>query len=247
VDTVRLLLISDIHNNPLGLLIAKELVTRFSIDGVLNAGDITDRGSRPEAALFERFGDFGLPHVIAAGNHEDVAMMTRLRGLRGVTVLESNRVDNATIQGITILGDSDPNAYTIESNPDNELAQEQIPLRCEALAARIDAVSPEVILVHDKRLGECAAREAEARGLTMMFANGHSHKQAYREHGTVIEVNPGTSGANGFKSATDLPYGFAMLEFDPTNVRPVSVCLFQFDKPGLLRANYCHIARTTGL
>lgn len=239
-DTTRLLLISDIHNNPLGLLIAEELATRFEVDGILNAGDFTDRGTAPEGELFASFGDLGLPQVIAPGNHEDRATLERAKRIPDAIVFEPGN-DLAEIAGITVIGAADPNAFFIDSNPFNELAEERVPVLCEGLAARWADVRPQVVLVHDPRLGECAAERAREEGAILVFAWGHLHAPAYEQRGTMISVSPGSSGAAGFKSDVVLPYGFSLLEFDRTSGEPISICNFLFVDPSTLEQSTCHI------
>lgn len=243
-NTTKLLLISDVHNNPLGLLIARELADRFSVDGILDAGDFTDRGSPPEAALFARFATFSEPHIIVGGNHEDSAVMQQVRKIRGVSVLDAGGNDFATIGDITILGDSDPNSHSVSSDPFNEVARREIPLQCDRLAERVLELRPQIVMVHDPRQGECAADLARSSDVPLVFAWGHTHRQAYEKHGSVVGVSAGTSGANGIKSGRPAPYGFALLEFDRETSALSSVCLFQFDGPSALRQTSCHIAAT---
>ena len=239
-DTIRLLLISDIHNNPLGLLIAEQLADRFDADGILNAGDFTDRGTAPEGELFASFGDLGLPQVIAPGNHEDTATLARAAEIADTVVFgpETNR---AIVAGLEVIGEADPNAFFIRSDPSNELAEERVPVLCEGLAALWSETHAPIVLVHDPRLGECAAERAREEGAILVFAWGHLHEPAYEQRGTVISVSPGSSGAAGFKSDVVLPYGFTLLEFDRTTNEPVSVCTFLFDDPSTLQQSTCHI------
>ncbi len=241
-NTTKILVVSDIHNNPVGLLIAQEIVRRFGADGVVNAGDFTDRGSEPEAELFARFGDLGLPHALVGGNHEDRSVLDRARRIPKVKVLEREREDTLTIAGITVLGDTDPNAYSIASDPENEIAREEIPVRCGRLAERMLEVGPEILLVHDPAQGQCAADLAETQNIPLVFVWGHLHRPAYEVRGSVVSVSPGTSGANGIKTGKSAPYGFAFLEFDPTTRELISVCEFLLDGPSKLRQAACHIA-----
>jgi predicted phosphodiesterase len=242
--TVKLLVVSDVHNNPLGLIIAKQLVERFDVSGVLNAGDFTDRGTIPEAELFARFAAFGVPQVIVGGNHEDVPTLRRVQRMRDSVLLQPGR-DTARIAGLTVLGDTDPNAYFIGDDPRNREAERQIPLVCERLRERFLVVHPEILLVHDPRMGECASRTAEEMELPLLFVWGHLHRPAYAQNGTVVSVSPGTSGANGIKTPRAAPYGFSLLEFDAQK-RVVSVCTFLFEDPTTLSETSCHIQPEAG-
>jgi hypothetical protein len=57
----------------------------------------------------------------------------------------------------------------------------------------------------------------------------------------VLELSPGTSGANGIKTPKSAPFGFGLLEFDPNTGELVSACLFAFDDPAHLRETECRI------
>lgn len=242
-EATRVLLISDLQNNPLGLVITQELVERFGIDLILDAGDFTDRGTAVEGELFKAFADVGVPYVIAPGNHEDAAALLRAQQVEGVRVI-SEEEDIVTIGGVRILGAPDPNAGSIDSNPNNEVAREMIPIGCERLAQRWAAEGPHVVIVHDPRLGECAARLAESVGEPLVYAWGHTHKQALEERGSVLGVSAGTSGANGPKSAVEAPYGFAMIELD-AQMLVSEVCLFEFNGLRQARQVNCRFLEPT--
>lgn len=237
--TVRLLVVSDVHNNPIGLMMARELASSFDVDGVLDAGDFTDRGTKLEGEVFARFAALGVPHVIVGGNHEDAAALARARSVEQVSLI-GLEPDVARVAGVVVLGASDPNATVIEDDPNNPRARSDIPRLCEALARRLVPSGAHVLLVHDPRMGECAAEAAEASGRPLVFVWGHTHKQVYEVRGSVIGLSPGTSGANGFKSAKDTPYGFSLLELDPLTKSVESVCNFLLDSPSRVRQATCH-------
>jgi predicted phosphodiesterase len=237
--SLRLLVVSDVHNNPIGLMMARELATRFDVDGVLDAGDFTDRGTKLEGEVFARFAALNVPHVIVGGNHEDAAALARASSVEGVTVI-GLEPDVARVAGVVVLGASDPNAAVIDDNPNNARARSDMPRLCEALAKRLVPTGAQILMVHDPRMGECAAKAAEEQGRPLVFVWGHTHKQAYEVHGSVTGLSPGTSGANGFKSAKDTPYGFSLLELDPLTKSLTSVCNFLLDSPSRVRQATCH-------
>lgn len=240
--TVRFLVISDLHNNPLGLLVAQELVRSFKVNVVLNAGDFTDRGSEPEAELFARFGSLAPRQIVVGGNHEDRPTMDRVRRIAGATILERGGTDLVDLDGITVLGDSDPNSFGISSNPFDPAAQAEIPVRCEDLGVRWTQTDATIVMVHDPRMGACAADAARQEILPLVFVWGHTHRPALGVNGTVLELSVGTSGANGIKTPKEAPYGFGLLEFDPTTHQVTSACVFQFDDPAHLRETSCLVA-----
>lgn len=237
--TLRVLVVSDLHNNPLGLLIAQELVRNFDVNAVLNAGDFTDRGTEPEAELFARFGSLAPKQVVVGGNHEDRPTMDRIKRVAGVTVLESGGTDVVDLGGVTVLGDSDPNSYGISSNPFDPAAQAEIPVRCDQLRSRWLTTHATIVMVHDPKMGTCVADAAREANLPLVFVWGHTHKPALDVNGTVLEMSDGTSGANGIKTPKPAPYGFGLLEFDATTHAISSACIFQFDDPAHLRETSC--------
>jgi predicted phosphodiesterase len=240
--TVRYLVMSDIHNNPLGLLIAKELVDRFGVKVVLNAGDFTDRGTQPEAELFARSGALAPKQIVVGGNHEDKPTMDRIRRIPGVTVLEAGRTDLVDLDGVTVLGDSDPNSYGISSNPFDPAALAEIPIRCVALKDRWVQTHATILMVHDPKMGACAADEARAEQRPLVLVWGHTHKAALSVNGMVLELSDGTSGANGIKTPKPAPYGFGLLEFDAETHEVASACIFQFDDPAHLKETSCLVS-----
>jgi predicted phosphodiesterase len=237
--TLRVLVLSDLHNNPLGLLIAQQLVRSFEATVVLNAGDFTDRGTEPEAELFARFGSLAPKQIVIGGNHEDRPTMDRIRTIPGVTVLERGGTDLVDIGGVTVLGDSDPNSLGISSNPFDPAALAEIPTRCEQLRARWLTTRATIVMVHDPKMGTCVADAAREQKLPLVFVWGHTHKTALDVNGTVLELSDGTSGANGIKTPKPAPYGFGLLEFDATTHALSSACIFQFDDPAHLRETSC--------
>ncbi len=243
--TVRVLVVSDLHNNPLGLLIAQQLVRSFDVGVVLNAGDFTDRGSEPEAELFARFGSLAPRQIVVGGNHEDRPTMDRIRRIPGVTVLEQGGTDFVDLGEVSVLGDSDPNSFGISSNPFDPEALAQIPVRCDQLRARWEQTHATIVMVHDPKMGTCAADAARAQNLPLVFVWGHTHKPALDVHGLVLELSAGTSGANGIKTPKPAPYGFGLLEFDVATREISSACTFQFDDPAHLDETSCLVRPLT--
>jgi len=237
---IRFLVAGDLQSNPLGLLIAGRLATEFDVDAILDAGDVTERGTAAEGELFAEFSRISVPYIIVPGNHEDDAAIRRLSQIPNVRVV-TDREDTVTIEGVTILGAEDPNARSIEVDPRNELATEKRPVICAHLVNRLRQTGAQVLLVHDPLIGECAERDAIERQRPLLSVWGHTHRAAFRRDGAVVGLSPGTSGANGVKSDNVAPYGFALVEMDSITRRPSSVCLFAFDTPGELGRADCHL------
>ena len=239
-STIRFLIAGDLQANPLGLLIAERLATEFEVNAILDAGDVTERGTAVEGELFAAFSRISVPYVVVPGNHEDDAAIRRLSRIPNVRVITDDD-DVVTIEGVTIVGAEDPNARSIEVNPGNDLALERRPQICERLVDRVEQSGAQILIVHDPKIGECAEADAIERERPLLYVWGHTHKPAFRRSGGVVGLSPGTSGANGIKSNNEAPYGFALVEMDASTHRPVSVCLFAFDSPGELGRADCRL------
>lgn len=239
-ETIRLLFVADLQSNPVGLVIAGRLADEFDVAAIIDAGDVTERGTALEGEIFASFSSIGVPYVVAPGNHEDDAAIARLQQIPNVTVL-TDRADNTTVAGVTIVGAEDPNARSIEVDPDNQVARTKKPVLCAHLVDRVAQTKAHILLVHDKAIGECAAQAAQSTSTPLLFAWGHAHRSAFEERGSVISVSPGTSGAGGVKTDRGSPYGFAVIELDAVTKATTSVCLFAFEAPSDLARADCRL------
>ena len=96
----KILLISDLHSNPVGIELIKSLISAFNIDMVIDTGDLSDFGTALEAKTAEAISNLNLPYIFIPGNHETPEMVAFLAQLPNVTVLKGATTE---IQGIKIL------------------------------------------------------------------------------------------------------------------------------------------------
>ncbi|MBW8767318.1 MAG: metallophosphoesterase, partial [Geodermatophilales bacterium] len=104
-DTVTLLHVSDLHLNPAGFDLVREVARNFKVDGVLDTGDITDWGSQPENQLISSVGTLGVPYVYIRGNHDSSTTAALIASQPNATVLDDSVT---TVAGIEIAGMPDP-------------------------------------------------------------------------------------------------------------------------------------------
>jgi predicted phosphodiesterase len=212
-DVRRVLLFSDLHTNVFGMRYASRLALGGDdpVDLVLVAGDVTDGGTRDEAELFLRLFSppEGVPVLMVGGNHEDRPAMEAF-AQSGFTVLDW---EAATAAGLTVYGVSDPVASTSQVDSEVELlaAQDE---RLVGLWLELEA--PDVLMVHDIRQAERTVELAEEAGEPLVVAYGHDHVLSVSRRGSVVLVDPGTSGASGYGSlgrGEEIPYTFQLLDF----------------------------------
>jgi len=184
---VRILHISDIHNNPLAGDFVKVLVKGLSPNLIMNTGDMTDMGTALELKLMDSLKGIGKPHFFVSGNHDSPEVVEELKRDFGLRVLDG---DIATHGKLRIIGFGDPKAnvsFDAEVDPEEML---------EATGRIIEKLSklkkkPDVLMVHNPDIGRAAA------GLSPVILSGHAHSIRAERIGDSVLIVAGTTGAAG--------------------------------------------------
>ncbi len=244
-DVTRVLVVSDMHDNVVGMMLAsslaKDQTDPFSF--VLLAGDITTRGTNPEAQLFtHQFSSDGLPVLMVGGNHEDYPAM-KVFQRAGYRLLDDSAESEG---GLSVFGVTDPKAWSLEATPDQGLLE-------AGGAAALDRFQrleppPQVFLVHDFAEARAIVEYAKERGLSLTVVYGHDHVASVKRDGTVTLVDAGTSGASGYLTLGQEgspPYTFQILDFSrEPEPRLLSVTTMSYEGLyGRSTATYTPIAR----
>jgi predicted MPP superfamily phosphohydrolase len=189
-NVITVLHISDIHDNPLGFDLTARLAKQFSVDAVIDTGDVTTNGTPLEATQLARIGQLGVPYVFVRGNHDSASTQAAVASEKNAVVLD-DRV--ATVAGLTIAGIGDPRFTPVEGSA--------APDRPEAVAAdtqlagtirTYDAAHPDdpvdLALVHDPSAADPLA------GTVPLVLAGHLHKREVRTVGPTTILVEGTTG-----------------------------------------------------
>jgi len=207
---LKLLHISDLHNNPAGLRLVEEVVRTFNVDMVLDTGDITDFGSPLENHLLERLAKLKVPYIVTLGNHDSAQTMEKLKAFPNVIMLNNREV---RVKGLRIAGIFDPAALTADVVPPPSETLGKYINQLNGLLNKLDHV-PDILMVHSPRMAINFA------GKVPLILNGHDHHYSTRQlKGTSI-VDAGTTGAaglRGLQSTREVPYSLYLLHF---NQRP---------------------------
>ncbi len=188
-DSVAILHVSDIHSNPLGVELARQLARRFEVDAVLDTGDLTNFGVTAEARIGRLIERIDVPYYLVPGNHDSAANETALDRVPNLTVLDG---DVAEVEGVRVLGWGDPTDTNWNSIPPDEAAEIRL-AEGEEVAAEVEELAPDVLAVHDKRMAEASYGE-----IALVLA-GHYHKRIVEsEEGTTV-LSVGSTGATGLK------------------------------------------------
>ena len=211
-DAIRLLHVSDLHNNPQGYDLVAQLAADFEVDVVVDTGDISDWGTTPEAQLVERIDDIDAPYIFVRGNH-DSGRIERAIGRQGATVLDNEATD---VAGLRIWGAGDPRFTPDKQEDDDDDAQRQViesfAVEVDDLVAADDPESIDLIALHDPG----AAVELED-DVPLVLA-GHRHEPDAVELGStlvLVEGSTGGAGLRGLQGEEATPLSASVLYFDP--------------------------------
>lgn len=203
---VRILHVSDIHSNPLGVEVVRRLVESFDVDAVLDTGDLTSFGSPLESRIGELVADVPVRYLLVPGNHDSDANRAAFTDIPGVRVLDG---DVVSVRGVRILGIADP-TFTAEGDVSTDEANEAKHRAAPSVARAVRRDDPDVLAVHDLRQAE------EAVGGVPLVVAGHIHERSSQEQGETRLLTVGSTGATGlgsFTAESDLAYEAEILHF----------------------------------
>jgi predicted phosphodiesterase len=222
----QILVASDIHDNAVGMQIVNQLVnTADDFSAVILAGDITNGGYSWESHLFDGSLNVGkVPIYFVGGNHENAGAMQAFTQM-GYKLLGSKEVN---INGVTVIGQSDPTAYTssLVATP------QQLLNSSESLDGAWYGYAnlPDVVVVHELAQAHDVIDMAKSYKQNLTVVYGHNHIVGHETDGTVTLVDSGTGGASGLDGVSrKTVYTFQILDFSSgPNPRLTAVLTLEF-------------------
>jgi predicted phosphodiesterase len=218
--TVRVLHVSDIHSNPQAFDLIELLVEQFAIDAVADTGDITDWGTEPEARLFDRIEDTGVPYVWVRGNHDSAATQRAVADQPNAVVLDG---EAATVAGLRFWGVPDTRYTPNKDQPSGkDVEQDQAEAAAPRVAKLLAADEPpavDVVLVHDARMA------ASIGGEVPLVLAGHTHNDreaSIESTRLLVEGSTGGAGLRSLDGEEPEPLSCTVLYFDPATDRLVA-------------------------
>lgn len=203
----RILHVSDIHLNPLGVEVTRELADQFDVDAVLDTGDITSFGHPLEGEFGELLQGLDVPYYLVPGNHDSAANQATLGRFANVTVIDGDVVE---IAGVRVLGVAHP-TFTADNRTSKEEVDRDLAAQGRRTAALVRRLEPDVLAVHDP-----GGARASFGHVPLVLA-GHVHRRSWKEVDGTLALTVGTTGATGLGALTvdaDLAYEAAVLYFD---------------------------------
>jgi predicted MPP superfamily phosphohydrolase len=215
--TVRVLDVSDIHDNPAAWNVMHSIVQQFGINVIVDSGDLTDHGTQAENALATQIGKFKVPYVFIRGNHDSDHTQTAVTKEKNAILLTGNEV---RVDGLTIIGDGDPRFtpdLAVQVPGEQAVYQAGAAL---ATTAREQPAMPDIAVVHDP------VAALPLTGAVKLVLAGHLHRRVtwMLSGGTRVFVQGSTGGA-----------GLRALQSNPPT--PIEASVLYFDRStGLLQA-----------
>jgi Icc-related predicted phosphoesterase len=222
---VRVLHISDLHNNPAAVSFVRDLAQKFEVSAVIDTGDLSDFGTPVEARAAQGLAglrELGIPYVFVAGNHDSEATMRAVEANLGGIVLRAGEPP-VTVAGLRIVGAPDPSALRPGAG-DVNTSSEELDQAGEELLGRYQAskTPPDIVCVHNPR------QAAPLQGIATLILCGHMHRPSVDvDQGTVM-CNAGTTGAAGgryFERPEGVPFSAAVLHFSAPRQQGSSVTI----------------------
>ncbi len=214
---LKVLHVSDIHNNPAAFDFIEQVTRTFGVDMVIDTGDLSDFGTSIELAAMERIRKIDVPYIITPGNHETAAAIRDLQQMPNVKVLAGSTIQ---VKGLDIAGIADPAGYANDvKTPDEQLLKKYAGKLTEIIAKA--PRKPVVVAVHNNRLAR------ELIGKAQVVLHGHNHRYKIDVIDKTVLINAGTTGAAGFgglETKKEIPFSVVLLHFrrDGDRYRPVS-------------------------
>jgi len=242
---VRVLHISDIHNNTAAVEYVHELAQRFHVDFVIDTGDLSDYGSAVETKLSDGIGKLGVPYLFVAGNHDSQMTVAAVRKNVNARILDGNPI---TLNGLTVLGLPDPSsARSGVGSVDTSTAA------LDSAAARLAVDynplkdAPDIVCVHNPR------EDAAVLGRAPLILCGHLHRAYIESAGNSVVCNAGTTGGAGMRyldRREGVPLSAAILTFSmPPHPHLIAIDQVSLDgsldQYSITRHTFPHVTATT--
>ena len=213
-DEVRILHVSDIHLNPLGVEVAGELAEQFDVDAIFDTGDLTTFGLPFESRIAELIDDLSVPYIVVPGNHDSDRNRQGLTRFDNVIVLDPG---TTSVRDVRISGIGDP-SFTAANERDAADVAADLAAQHPEVEALVAESLPDVLAVHNPRQADTVIGEVP------LVVAGHLHEHRIEElEGTILAIS-GSTGATGlgsFTVDTDLAYEASVLRFVDGRLRGI--------------------------
>ncbi|WP_344840310.1 metallophosphoesterase, partial [Actinocorallia longicatena] len=207
-DTIRVLHVSDIHLSPVAWDVIRTISTQFKANLIIDSGDLTDHGSRPEDRFANEISTFSVPYVYVRGNHDSTGTQSAVSKIKNAVVLDGQ---TKTVDGLKIYGVGDPRFTPDKTTADDDFTDASLYNEGQAQAQPLKQTPPDLVVVHDPNQGRAFD------GITPLILTGHTHdrKTTLLPSGSRLFTQGSTGGAGlrGLEHDTPTPIQLSLLYF----------------------------------
>lgn len=207
--TRKVLLVGDLHSNPVGIELISSIADAFAVDLIIDTGDLTDFGSPLETMFAHELSKIELPYLFSPGNHDSPEIIEFIESLPDTQVFQDNIIE---IAGLKILGAPDPLSFSNTATEEDKQKQANMQ---KSLIESIETQSvnkPDIAVVHNNQVAQ------QLQNSFPLIVTGHTHQQSVKVRADSIIINPGTTGAAGLRglySEGDTTYSAVILYIKP--------------------------------
>lgn len=195
---IRVVHVSDIHNNPLAFAAVRGLVRQYDAHAVLDTGDLTDWGTPAEARVFAPIGDLGVPYVYIKGNHDSAKTAELVGKFANADVCDGPAPHD--VAGLRIVGVADPRFTPDKKSGGDEVSAAQMRVLGTEYAEKVRAeAAADLALVHSPEMAEALA------GVVPLVLCGHTHERRERRADGTLFLTEGSSGGAGLRGVRQDP------------------------------------------
>jgi predicted MPP superfamily phosphohydrolase len=212
-NVIRILHVSDLHLAEQAWDIVGSVTRQYSIDLIVDSGDITDHGLSAENYYLQRIASLRVPYVWVRGNHDSVVTEEAMRQIPNVVVLDGKV---RTVKGIRFLGAGDPTftpAWRREIPPEDAQAVARQALAL-AKVAKNTRPAVDAIVFHDST----GAPFFDGHASLLLTGHGHERINLVLPKGSRLmqEGSTGGSGLRALKYEKPTPVMLSVLYLDRT-------------------------------
>lgn len=210
-DTIKVLLVADLHINPAAWRVIDSVAGQYDVDVIVDAGDIADHGTAPEARYVEPISTLGRPYLFVKGNHDSILIVRAVEAQPNAVVLDHQPV---TVAGLRFLGAPDPR-FTPDQRTRGTAAEDLRQATVElAERARDIPERPDVLVFHDPTHADLFEDTAPL----VLAGHAHRRRDIVLDDGTRIFIQGSTGGAGlrGLEGEEPTAVTLSVLYFDPT-------------------------------
>lgn len=210
-STIRVMQVSDIHLNPLAWSVMRSIADQFQVQLIIDSGDLTDHGSKPEQRFADDISSFNVPYVFVRGNHDSFDIQKAVARQKNAVVLDGTASD---VAGLRIYGVGDPRFTPDKTTRGDSVGNLALWAEGKRRAIALQTVrpAPDIVVTHDPSEGEAFD------GTTPLILTGHVHVRSTRllTTGTRLFIQGSTGGAGlrGLEGEQPTPIELSILYFD---------------------------------